>query len=225
MKIRTITEPSSREGKFRYTVRSVETPHGSRQFGLPGSRSGEEEKVWEGTWQAELKGLDDAWKVKSSRCTETDGETPSSAVGATADIGVDPGDRVTCTFRLKLIAPEPGPWTSRTRDHRVSCPGYDESFGPTTAAGTIKVRDGGDHLVARGLGGRSTTWNLHRDPDDPLRYSGRVRVNQQDASGTFDLDLRMQGEHKLVGTFGGQTKVRGITCKVSSPLTLRFAGD
>lgn len=219
--IRTKTTPAGREGRFAYDLVPASTEHGQRPQRLQGSASGSEAKVREGGWTVKMREANKAWKLKSSSCRETDTETSSSAQGKTAALGVDPGDRVTCTFKLKLLAPLPGTWRTQEGPMKVRCEGVTLSVSSNTGSGRLRVRDDGDTVVGRG---GDVKWTMHRDSADPLRYTGRYVLNQGGGRAEFKTDLKLVNEKKLVGTLRGSAKVDGHTCKFSRSLKLTHAG-
>ncbi len=219
--LKTKTEPRGDEGRFGYVVTPASSEHGASPRRMVGSRSGDKEKLWKGAWSVEMKKPDERWELKSSDCSETDGTTSSSAAGTTAQIGLDPGDEVTCTFEMKLLAPKPGKWRAENGRGLASCGGR---LPPVTEAGSLKVRRDGDVLIGRGLSPGSSTVRLNRDQGDPRRYSGKLTINQSGARGTFDTTLRLIDEKHMEGAFSGKVKVRGQSCTFSRPLKLTYAG-
>ncbi len=223
--IETKTEPSGSAGRFSYVVTPASSEHGATPTTMYGSPSGLMARLWEGAWSVEMQSPDQRWELKRSSCDEIDGATVSSASGTSALIGLDPGDKVTCTFELKLLAPKPGKWRARNGQGLVSCGTQSLKLPAVTDFGSLKVRQNGDLLMARGLTpGSDTTWKLRRDQTDPRRYTGRVTLNLAGARGTFDTSLRMRDEEHLTGSFSGKVKVRGQTCAFSRPLKLDYTG-
>jgi len=223
--IRTTTEPRGNEGQFRYQVIPASSEHGETPQAMFGSPSGDRKRLWKGAWSVELQDADKRFELKSSSCEESDTTTVSSAAGTTASIGLDGGDRVTCTFELKLLAPKPGTWRAKNGKGLVSCGTPLIRLPAVTERGTIKVRRKGDLLIARGLApGSNTTWRLRRDTDDPRRYQGKVRLTVAGARGTFTTRLRLIDEERMEGGFSGNVRVRGARCTFSRPLDLTYVG-
>ncbi len=223
--LKTKTEPRGSEARFSYVVTPASSEHGATPTTMYGSPSGARSKLWSGAWSAEMQILDPRWELKRSSCDETDGSTSSSATGTSAQIGLDPGDKVTCTFEMKILAPKPGQWRARNGKGLVSCGVQSIKLPAVTDFGSLKVRQDGDLLIARGLSpGAGQAWRLHRDQADPRLYTGRVTLNLGGARGTFDTSLRMSDEKHMTGAFSGKVKVRGETCAFSRPLKLDYAG-
>ena len=223
--LKTKTEPRGNEGRFHYVVTPASSEHGATATTMNGSSSGTRSKLWKGAWSAEMEVPDRRWELKRSSCDETDATTSSSASGTSAQIGLDPGDKVTCTFEMKILAPKPGKWQARNGKGLVSCGVQNIKLPAVTDFGSLKVRENGDLLIARGLTpGSDTTWKLRRDQADPRRYTGRVTLNLGGARGTFDTALRMSDEEHMQGSFSGKVRVRGKTCGFSRPLKLDHAG-
>jgi hypothetical protein len=219
--IRTKTTPAGREGRFAYDLIPDSTEQGQRPQRLQGSASGSQAKVREGGWTVKMREANKAWKLQSSSCRETDTETTSSAQGKTADLGVDPGDRVTCTFKLKLRAPLPGTWRTQEGPMKVTCDGLTISVPSTTDSGRLRVRDDGDTVLG---GGGGVKWTMRRDSADPLRYTGEYVVREGGGRADFETDLKMVNEKKLVGTLKGTGKIKGHTCKFKRTLKMTHIG-
>lgn len=225
LRLRTVTEPRGRESQFDYRVTSPMPIVQASPRTMSGVAPGNEDKLWKGPWSVELTDPGDAWEVTESECTESDPTTTSTASGAAASVGIDPGDRVACSFTLKLLAPKPGRWRAKNGASRAVCFGFGFRLPAVTDVGTIRVQRDGDRLVARGLSsGSSTTWRLDRGQEDLLRYRGSVRQSLQGARGTFTVDLRLVNEERMVGTFTGKVRIRGAECRINRPLTLTYAG-
>ncbi len=223
--IRTKTEPPGNEGQFRYLVTPASSEHGETPQAMFGSPSGDRKQLWKGNWSVELQDVDKRFELKSSSCEESDTTTVSSASGTTASIGLDGGDRVTCTFELKLLAPRPGSWSAKNGRGVVSCGPPTITLPAVTERGTIRVRRKGDLLIARGLApGSGTTWRLERDANDPRRYRGKVRLTVAGARGTFTTQLRLIDDERMEGAFSGNVRVRGTRCTFSRPLELTYVG-
>ncbi len=222
--VKTITKPSGAESRFKYRV----TPTGLNALkASPTTMSGasDEESLRSGPWSVELIDFDDAWKVKRSSCTESDGTTPSVAAGSSASIGVDVDDRVVCTFELELLTPREGRWRSRNGAGRVVCDGLTIGMEPVTDVGSIKHRRGGDRLVARGLSsGSSGSVTLDRDQNDPRRYTGSKTFTMQGVTARFKVTLDVITEERATGMVTAKARVQGKQCKIRRPFEITFLG-
>jgi hypothetical protein len=223
--LETKTEPTGREDSFAYRVTPDAAGIGKVPVSMRGVPPANTEKLWNGGWSVELADLDEGWEIERSDCRETDRATTSSASGTNASIGVDPADRVRCTFELKLLAPKPGSWLGRNGAGMVSCAGISFALPVSTDRARMRVRRDGDLLIARGVGsGSGTTWRFERDQQDLLRYRGTMTTRIAGARGTFETDLRLISEKRMKGRLFGKVKVRGTTCSFSRPLTLTHTG-
>jgi hypothetical protein len=224
--VKTITKPRGEERRFKYLV----TPTGeqaakSSPVTMRGVPPSNQETLRKGPWSVELTNLPDAWEVKESSCGETDTTTSSVAAGPTATLGIDPGDKVRCSFTLKLLAPRAGKWSGHNGAGRVSCKGYDQKLPAVTDIVRVKVRRDGDLLIVRGLSpGSDTTWRLRRDRDDPRRYFGSVKPPTPGGQGKFETRLKMIDEEHMKGTLTGSVRFRGQRCSFSRPLEATYLG-
>ncbi len=223
--VRTKTKPPGNEGQFRYVATPASSEHAASPRAMAGSPSGDMAKLWKGSWSLEMQDPDERFELTGSSCQEADATTSSTASGTTAVIGLDPGDKVTCTFEMKLLAPRPGKWNARNGKGLVSCGVPAFKLPAVTEAGSLKVKQRGDKLVTRGLApGSDATWTLYRDPDDPRQYRGKVSLSFAGGRGTFTSELRLLDEKHMQGGYGGTIKVRGKSCAFSRPLKLTYAG-
>jgi hypothetical protein len=223
--LETKTRPSGREGQFTYRVTPDAAGIGKIPVSMRGVPPANTEKLWNGSWSVELADLEEAWEVERSDCRETDSATASSAAGTTASVGVDPADRVRCTFELKLLAPKPGSWRARNGAATASCGPVDFKLPVSTDRGRMRVQRDGDVLILRGSGsGSNTTWRLERDQQDLLRYRGTVSMTMAGVRGTFKTDVRLISEKQMKGTLSGKAQLRGTSCSFSRPVTLTYAG-
>jgi hypothetical protein len=227
LKIRTITKPSGREGEFAYRVTPDSPGPGKRPVRLAGSTSGAKAKLWEGGWTAKIVDLDEAWEVTSSKCTETDGMMQSSAQGAVAAVGMDPSDKVTCTFKLKLRSPKPGPWTAANAPGWMTCkpkdkrlPSFTQKLRSEEDTGRIEVRKGGDKLIASGTPNR-VKFTLHRDPEDLFLYEGTTSETFAGVKTTFKVKWRMIHEKLIEGVLSGKAKGDDAVCTWARSVVLR----
>ena len=205
--VKTVTKPSGAEGRFKYRG----TPTGLNALKASPTTMGgasDEESLRNGPWSVELTDFDDAWKVKRSSCSESDGTTPSVAAGSTASIGVDLDDKVVCTFELELLTPREGRWRSRNGAGKVVCDGLTIGMEPVTDVGSIKHRRGGDRLVARGLSsGSNGTLTLDRDQNDLRRYVGTKTMTMSGVRAKFTATLDVITEERATGMLTAEAKV------------------
>jgi hypothetical protein len=221
--LETKTEPRGREGRFSY--RAVPQLPGLRTETIPGSPFPVERKMWKGAWSVALRKPGDAWKLESSECTDADPSTPSSAQGESGTAGIDPSDRVTCTFEIKLLAPKEGRWRGNEPPSRLSCSGGVSFRIPRIKdTGQLRVRQNGMRLIARGLSEGEATWRLDRENEDSRRFSGRIKYAVPGGKATFTLDLDMVSEERMKGAFKGDLRLRGQRCTVNKKITLDYIG-
>jgi hypothetical protein len=223
--VKTVTKPAGREGRFKYLV----TPTGANAAkASPRTMSGvspsNKASLRKGPWSVELTNLGDRWKVTDSSCSESDSTTTSVASGASATLGVEPDDKVQCTFKLKLRAPREGRWRAINGAGSIDCGPVAFDLPKRTEFVDLKVRQDGDRLIGRGLTSGDTTWTLNRGPDESLRYTGSKQMTQAGAKGKFTTKLDLIDEEHMKGTLTGSVKVRGQTCKFKRPLNVSYAG-
>lgn len=221
LEIETTTRPTGEEGRFRYEVVPTGEQPEATAFTVRGSAS---ERLRWGPWSVDLAELPEGWKVKRSSCSEADISLLSLADGPSAQVGLDPDDRVDCRFELELLAPRPGRWKADNKAGTVVCSRGDYAipFDLSRAIdfGRLQVRDEGDTLVARG-GGNSFTFR--RDRDEPLRYEGTKRFKQAGFTLDFDIRLDLKSETRMTGSLLAKAKGKGSTCTIRRPLTLTHA--
>jgi hypothetical protein len=224
--IKTITKPEGLEDRFDYLA----TPTGPQALEaspvtLPGTPAPGQASLKSGPWSVELRNLEPEWELTSSDCSESDATIPSVAQGAGALAGVDPLDQVDCTFELKLLSPRPGRWRSKNGATRMVCNGRSLPLGASSDVGRLRVRDDGDRLIGRPLGqGGIKMWDFRRDVDDLLHYTGTARLSVSGARGTFDGELELVNEKRLVGSMSGKLRIGPATCTFSRSLHLSYVG-
>lgn len=219
--IETITKPSGEENRFQYAVVPTGGQPNASALTVRGAAS---ERLRWGPWSVDLAELPEGWKVKKSSCTESDGPLVSLAAGRSATVGLDQDDSVKCTFELELLAPKPGRWKANNKAGKVVCSsgGLSVPFDLSQSIdfGRLRVRDGGDTLIARG-GGNSFTWR--RDRDEPLRYVGKKRFRQAGVTLDWDIRLNLRSETRMTGTARATAKGRGGKCTFRRSVTLTHA--
>ena len=147
--------------------------------------------------------------------------TPSSARGTTGSAGVDPGDRVTCTFEFHALVPREGPWRADEGPLKVRCGGVADTRGPLTENLSLSLARGGDRIVGRG---GEVTWPLDRDASDPRRFRGTLRETTGGATIDFKADLTLVDAEHMKGSFKAKAKIRGQTCSFSRSIDMRYRG-
>jgi len=200
---------------------------------MSGARPASETDLRSGPWSVELSELADGWEIKDSSCGETDGTTVSTAAGRGAILGVDPGDTVRCTFDLKLLAPKPGRWRAKNKTGHITCRGGPGGGGSNTLTikaekpdfGTIRVHDGGDRVVGKGLaGGGSRKITFRRDRANPRQYVGTVRMAIQGVRTKITYTFTLLDEEHAKGRLTASMRVQGVRCSVARPFELSYVG-
>ena len=129
-----------------------------------------------GISHATLNDPGERWTLTDVTCRETD-ETLLSigdADAMTAVLGVDPDDKITCTFKLRdETVPQAGSWIVEEVSQNATCKGQpvDLEPGPTRTY-QLAVRNKGRRLIGSGAGGGIS---LTRKASDDGHYSGRSR--------------------------------------------------
>jgi hypothetical protein len=129
------------------------------------------------------------------------------------------------TVEQELPTPKEGRWRSDHGVGRIECPGFSQRIpGGDRDVGRITHRRGGDRLVARGVAEGRVPITVDRDPDNPRRYTGTVRLPIQGARADFSVTLRVVTEEQLEGRLNATIRVRGTRCTANRPFTLTYVG-
>jgi hypothetical protein len=222
--VRTITEPQGRESQFAYQVSPRFFHIDSPPTTMSGVAPGNQRKLRNGPWSVELTNLGEAWKLKSSQCSESDGTTTSSAQGTAASVGLDAGDEVKCSFTLKLTTLKPGRYRNNNAKARLICPGVPISITArgVSDVGRVSVRQGGDVLVGRGIASKPVT--LHRSEDDPLRYTGQFTIRQRGGRVDFKINMDVLTDETARGAMVATIRVKGQRCTIRRTFRTRWLG-
>ena len=226
--IETVTDPPGEEDRFGYaTTPGFSVPPASSMALAGASPPGAGAEIRKGSWSVELTGLGNGWSVTRSNCTETNDKTVSSASGASATIGMDAGDLVRCRFELGLVSVllREGRWKADNRPTRFRCgPRVNVPVGRNVKFARLTLIGGGEDMVARGLSAGSGAARMSRDPEDPLRYTGSVRVRA--AGGTFrqTATLVVLNAEKATVRLRGTVRVQGRRCTINRIVRLSYAG-
>ena len=226
--VKTITKPPGAEGRFKYRV----TPTGLNALkASPTTMRGasDEESLRSGPWSVELHDFDDAWKVKKSSCSESDGTTPSVAAGSTASIGVDLDDNVQCTFELELLTPKAGPWHAVNKRGATTCRAkgrrsFTFPIKRETGTGRIAVKSGGDRLVATTDSTNGLPITVNRSEGDPRRYVGTERLTFAGVKMRFEVTYDVLTEERIKGSLIATWNDKGARCTTRRPFELTYVG-
>jgi hypothetical protein len=224
--IETVTDPAGKEGGFSYRVTPNFSDPPTSAISLAGSPPpGDRAEIRKGSWSVSLMGLRDGWAVKRSTCTETDSTTTSSAAGESATIRMDSGDEVRCRFDLELLALRQGRWRADNRPARFRCEGgLSLPIKRDVQSSRLTLRNGGDTLVARGLSAGSGTVRLSRDPDDPLHYSGSVRIPGARGAFRFTIDVTVKDAETATAKLRATIRSQGRRCTINRTVRLSYSG-
>jgi hypothetical protein len=223
--VTTQTEPPGEEGRFTYQLTPA-VPHPRAQpFTMLAEPTGTED-LRRGEWTAGLIDLPEGWSVTESTCRERGTELLTTAGGAQARLGIDPGDKVDCTFKLRLLAPRQGRWTADNRKGTLRCSlsGLGLRLPAVTDRGRLTVQDDGDVLVGKGIGQGKGSFRVERDRDEPLVYRGRLDLGVGGSTVRTAVTLRMESETKLTGNLRASFQERGVACSLRRDIVLTYAG-
>jgi hypothetical protein len=225
----TETTPRGEEGRFQYQLTPDLLHEEARPFGMRADPT-ETEELRRGAWTASLPDIPDGWRVTDSSCSERGTALVTTADGALARLGIDPGDEVECTFRLKLLTPRPGSWRADNKKGRLACDagGVSIALDANQDVGRLSVRQDGDVLRGRGGPGRGS-FTLRRDRDDPFVYRGTLDLGVQGQTVRTRFTLRMVSERRLEGDLIGSIRVdaggRQVRCVVSREVVMTHVGE
>ena len=227
--VTTVTDPPGAEDHFEYRITPQILEDGSVPTTMRGVPPANENGLRKGPWSVELANLGEIWTVKASSCSETDGTTVSSALGPRADLGIDPGDRVQCTFSLESMTPRAGTWRADQGRLRVSCRGAGGGFGLGLPArsdlGRITIQRGGAGLTSSGLTGGSGKIKFARDKKDPRRYVGTAKLPVQGVRATFTVTLNVVTRERASGVMTANLKAQGARCTLRRSIDFMFVGN
>jgi len=227
--VRTVTKPEGNEGTIRYKASAETFATGYFPQRFSGSAAGEEHLLRHGAWSLAAQEPGEGWDLVSSKCQESDGSARTTAQGATAQLGVDVGDDITCTFRWKLITPKEGPWRAVNKAGVATCSAKGRGsvtipFGKETGTGRIIHHDGGDHLEMIGKGKGLIPVDAHRNQADPRRYRGTTTRDFSGARAKFIFVYDVITEKKMTGSLTATWKQGKNKCVIRRPVTLTYVG-
>jgi hypothetical protein len=219
----TETEPPGEEDRFTYQLTPAVLHPRAQPFTMQADPTGTED-LRRGEWTAALRDLPEGWSVKESTCRERGTELVTTAGGAQARLGIDPGDRVDCTFKLGLLAPQQGPWKADNKQGTVACSVGRLKLPATRDRGRLIVRQDGDVLEGRGIGQGKGSFRVERDRDDPLVYRGTLNLGVSGTTVRTQVTLRMESARELTGNLRASFQERGVKCTLSRKVVLTYAG-
>ena len=227
--VRTVTEPPGKEGTIRYKASAETFATGYFPQRFSGSTAGEQHLLRHGAWSLEAQDPGEGWDLVRSKCQEADGSTRTTAQGTTAQLGVDVGDDITCTFRWKLITPKEGPWRAVNGAGVATCSAKGGGsvtipFGKETGTGRIIHHDDGDRLEMKGKGSGLIPVDAHRNQADPRRYRGTTTRTFSGAKAKFIFVYNVITEKKMTGSLTATWKQGKNKCVIKRPVTLTYTG-
>ncbi len=227
--VRTVTEPEGKEGTIRYeaSAETFATGYFPQRFG--GSAAGEQRLLRHGAWSLEAQEPKAGWSLVESKCQEADSSAMTAAHGTSAQLGVDVGDDITCTFRWKLITPKAGPWHAVNKAGVATCSAKGGGsvtipYARQSGAGRIVHRNEGDRLVMKGSGSGLIPVRVDRDQTDPRRYRGSTTRSFSGAKAKFTFDYDVVTEKKITGTMTSKWSQGGNSCVFKRKVTLTYTG-
>ncbi len=223
--VTTQTEPPGEEGRFTYQLTPALLHPRAQPFTMRADPTGTED-LRRGEWTASLRDVPEGWSVEESTCRERGTELITTAGGAQARLGIDPGDRVGCTFRLRLLAPRQGRWKADNKQGTLKCSlrGLNTKLEAVTDQGRLTVKSDGDVLVGKGIGQGKGSFRAERNRNDPRVYRGTLDLGVGGSTVQTRVTLRLVSESKLTGSLQASFRERGVKCTLRRDIVLTYAG-
>ncbi len=139
------------------------------------------------------------------------------------DYGLDPGEHVTCTFRLQdRSIPKAGRWKVTEVSNSQDCsPVKLKKSRPETA--TLKVRDRGRRLIGTGIDVAQGK-RLVLDKIGEGSYRGVVMGREGAGRARTTIRWQVQTDEFVKATTTVRLRTRGVSCSITRNLEMRYRG-
>lgn len=225
--VRVVTEPPIGAGTFLFSG----TPEGElRVEQEPGTLS--VTGLAAGSYSSILEQLDPAVTAAGYQLTEIRCDDPASSgdvAGGKANFQIDPGKTVNCAFILiasgDCICPKEGAWNVDNFPGEMVCTGafsMTTPLAPSRGAGTFKIEDNCNTIIASGLSEDEATLVMHRNSS--CGYQGTVGGSQEGIPMTIEFDWSVLSDTEIAGSLHSMVSQQGMTCIMSRDFKLDFAG-
>lgn len=224
--VRVVTEPPMGAGTFLFSG----TPAGELRVDLePGTLSAT--GLAAGGYSSTLEQLDPAAISAGYELTEIRCDDPASSgnvAGGQANFQITPGKTVNCIFILiasgDCVCPKEGPWNVNNLPGEMVCTGTFSMTMPLTpskGAGTFKIEDNCDTIIASGLSEDEATLVMHRNSS--CDYQGTVGGSQEGIPMTIEFNWSVLSDEKIDGSLHSMVSEQGMTCTMARDFELDFA--
>lgn len=95
---------------------------------------------------------------------------------------------------------------------------------PSRETGILEVQDCGWTVVGTGLAEDTAPLTMHAVEGAPGRYSGSVGGVQDGIPMTIHFTWQLQSEESITGDLESEVSQQGVTCRMTRPFELRYAG-
>jgi hypothetical protein len=221
-----LAEPPIGAGTFLFSG----TPAGELRVQLePATLSATE--LAAGGYSSTLEQLDPAAIAVGYELTDIRCDDPASSgdvAGGQANFQIAPGKTVNCVFVLiapgDCICPKEGSWQVNNLPGEMVCTGSFSMTMPLTpskGAGTFKIEDNCDTIIASGLSEDEATLVMHRDSS--CGYQGTVGGSQDGIPMTIEFNWSVLSDEEIEGQLHSLVSQQGMTCTMSRDFELDFA--
>lgn len=224
--VRVVTDPPIGAGTFLFSG----TPAGELQVERePGTLSAT--GLAAGGYSSTLEQLDSAAVSAGYQLTEIRCDDPASSgdvAGGKANFQIGPGKTVNCAFILTAsgdcICPKEGPWNVNNHPGEMVCTGavtMTMPLTPSKGAGTFKIEDECNTIIASGLSEDEASLVMHRNSS--CGYQGTVGGSQEGIPMTIEFNWSVLSEKEIAGSLHSLVSQQGMTCNMSRDFDLDFA--